>query len=282
MDLHLADKVVWITGASGGIGRALARVFADEGARLALHGHSGSVALETWVAEQDFAMRALCVQADVRDARALEANAAAIRERFGRLDACVVNAGVWPREDRGLHELDPERLRDTIEVDLVGALLTARAFLRELARSGPRDDGHGAALTFIGSTAGRFGERGHCDYAAAKAGLVGAMRSLKNEVVALDPCARVNVVEPGWTVTHMAREALEEPGTVERVVRTMPLQQLGRAEDVARAVAWLSSPVAAAHVSGQVLTVAGGMEGRMLWEDGDVDRAAVLDRLERE
>ena len=282
MDLCLADKVVWITGASGGIGRALAEAFAAEGARVALHGHRGFAELEAWTAQQDFAERALCVEADVRDAEALMANAAGIRARFGRVDACVVNAGMWPSEDLGLGRMSAERLRETIEVDLVGALLTARAFLHGLEEDGPRADGQGAALTFIGSTAGRFGERGHCDYAAAKAGLLGAMKSLKNEIVALDPFGRVNVVEPGWTVTHMARAALEEPGTVERVVRTMPLQQLGRAEDVARAVVFLTSPFASSHLSGQVLTVAGGMEGRMLWEDGDVDRAAVLERLERE
>ena len=151
-----------------------------------------------------------------------------------------------------------------------------------LRASGPRADGHGASVTFVGSTAGRFGERGHVDYAASKAGLVGAMSSLKNEIVQLDPYARVNVVEPGWTVTHMARAAIEEPGAVERVTRTMALRQLGRAKDIARLIAVLASPTASSHVSGQVITVAGGMEGRLLWNEDDVDRDAVLARLDRD
>jgi 3-oxoacyl-[acyl-carrier protein] reductase len=282
MDLALADKVVWITGASGGIGRALAQVFAAEGARLALHGHGGFDALDAWVAEQPWRERALLLRGDVRDAGAMEAAARAILERFGRIDSCAANAGKWPAEHRELHELDPERLRDTLEVNLLGALFTARAFLGALQRTGPRADGHGAALVFTGSTAGRFGERGHVDYAVAKAALHGAVKTLKNEIVRLDPYGRVNAVEPGWTVTHMARPALEQPGHVERVARTMALRQLARAVDIARCVAWLASPTAAAHVSGEILTVAGGMEGRLLWNEDEIDRAAILARLERE
>jgi 3-oxoacyl-[acyl-carrier protein] reductase len=172
-------------------------------------------------------------------------------------------------------------LRDTLEVNLLGALFTARAFLGTLARTGPRSDGHGAALLFTGSTAGRFGERGHVDYAVAKAALHGAVRTLKNEIVRLDPYGRVNAVDPGWTITHMARPALEQPGQVERVVRTMPLRQLGRAIDVARTVAWLASPTAAAHVSGEIIAVAGGMEGRLLWNEDELDRRAILERTAR-
>ncbi|MSR61983.1 MAG: SDR family oxidoreductase [Planctomycetes bacterium] len=281
MDLALKDKVVWITGASGGIGRALAQVFAAEGAQLALHGHGGFDALGVWVHEQPWGARALLVRADVRSADELSRCADEIRARYGRIDVCCANAGKWPSEPRDLHELTPERLQDTLQVNLLGALFTARAFLSALAATGPRADGHGAALIFTGSTAGRFGERGHVDYAVAKAALRGAVKTLKNEIVRLDPYGRVNAVEPGWTVTHMARPALAQPGTLERVVRTMALRQLARAEDVARTVAWLASPSAAAHVSGESVSVAGGMEGRLLWNADEVDRAAVLARLQR-
>ncbi len=280
MDLGLADKVVWITGASGGIGRALAQVFAEEGARLALHGERSVDALRAWTAEQPWRERALVVGADVRDPAALERCVRTIAARFGRIDVCAANAGRWPVEHRELRELDPARLRETLEVNLCGALFTARAFLALLASTGPRPDGHGAALVFTGSTAGRFGERGHVDYAAAKSALVGAVKTLKNEIVELDPRARVNLVEPGWTVTHQVRPALEQPGLIERATRTMALRQLARARDVARCVAWLASPTAAAHVTGEVVAVAGGMEGRILWDEAQVDRAAILARLE--
>ncbi|MEQ1893411.1 MAG: SDR family oxidoreductase [Planctomycetota bacterium] len=272
MDLGLRDKVVWITGASGGIGRALAETFA----------HSGFEALAAWLAEQPWRERALAQRADVRDAAALERCAAQIRAHFGRIDVCAANAGKWPSEHRELHELEPARLLDTLATNLHGALFTARAFLGVLRQSGPRADGHGAALVFTGSTAGRFGERGHVDYAVAKAALVGAVKTLKNEIVRLDPYGRVNLVEPGWTVTHMARPALAQPGVVERVTRTMALRQLARARDIARTVAFLASPTAASHISGETLTVAGGMEGRLLWDEHEVEHGRILGRLERD
>ena len=282
MDLQLTNQVVWITGASGGIGREVAALFAQEGARLALHGHANTASLREWVAAQPWADRAVVSQADLRDADALVHCAQAIAEKWGRIDVCVANAGMWPPGDVLLDEVPAERLRNTIEVNLLGALFTARAFFGVLRQTGPRDDGHGASLVFTGSTAGRFGEKCHVDYAAAKAGLVGVMRTLKNEIVELDPRGRVNLVEPGWTVTRMARPALDIPGTIDRVVRTMPLRQIGRARDVAHTIVHLSSPVAARHLSGQTITVAGGMEGRMLWKEDDVDEDAIRNALRGE
>ena len=278
MDLGLAGRSVLVTGASGGIGRALAETFAAEGASLVLHAGTRADELAAWAARQAFADRALVVAADVRDpdalARAVDAGVA----RFGRVDAAVANAGRWSPGDLRLDQAPVERLREGIEVNLLGSLWTARAFFAALARSGPRGDGSGAALVFIGSTAGRFGEAFHAEYAAAKAGLVGLMLSLKNEIVRLDPLGRVNVVEPGWTVTHMARPALDEPGVIARALATMPVRQLARATDIAKTCAFLCSPLAARHVSGQVLTVAGGMEGRLQWTPADVDEPAVRAR----
>lgn len=279
MELGLRDHVVLVTGASGGIGRAVARELAAEGALLALHGHRGWESMTDWLAREPWCERALPVRADVRSPEEVEAAFDEACDHFGRVDHCVANAGVWPPEDRPLHELDPKRAREVIEVNLMGAMWTARSFLRSLALHGPRADGAGASLVFTGSTAGLFGERGHADYAAAKAGIVGLMHSVKNEIVALDPYGRANVVQPGWTVTEMTRRNIQEPGVVERVVRTMPLRQLGRSVDVARLVAFLLSPLAARHLSGQVVTAAGGMEGRVRWEEHEVDAREVLARL---
>ena len=142
-----------------------------------------------------------------------------------------------------------------------------------------RDDGHGASLTFIGSTAGRFGEAMHSDYSTSKAGMYGLVRSLKNEVVKLDPFARVNMVEPGWTVTEMAREALDQPGKITGIAKTAALRQLARADDIARAVMMLSSPGASRHITGEVITVAGGMEGRTLWQPDEIDEEAIRKRV---
>ncbi len=279
VDLSLADKVVFVTGASGGIGRALCEAFAAEGAHLVLHGHRRLAELERWVEGQPWRERVLCVGADVGDPAAVEAAFESAAARFGRIDACVANAGVWPRESQLMHQASEQRIRGVLESNLLGAVWTARAFLAALARSGPREDGHGAALVLIGSTAGRFGERGHAEYSVSKAGLYGLLRTLKNEIVELDPYGRVNMIEPGWTVTHLVREELEHPGAIAAVTRTMPLRQLARAVDIARAALFLCSPSMSRHVSGEVLTVAGGMEGRALWEPAEIDEDAVRRRL---
>jgi 3-oxoacyl-[acyl-carrier protein] reductase len=280
MDLQLADKVVFVTGASGGIGRALAEAFAGEGARLALHGHRGFEKLETWIRDQGWHDRALALRADVTKPSEIGAAMEKARAHFGRVDVCVANAGAWTPEAKLIHQADEARIRANIDANLFGTLWTARAFLAALAQSGPRADGHGACLLMIGSTAGRFGEKGHAEYAVGKAGLYGLLRTLKNEIVELDPYARVNLIEPGWTVTHMARPALAEPGVVAKVVRTMSLRQLGRAVDVARCAVTLASPAASRHVTGETITVAGGMEGRALWETAQVDEDRIRRRLD--
>ncbi len=279
MDLGLTGKVVLITGASGGIGHALAEAFAAEGARLALTGNQNLGELERWVASGDV-RDALALRVDTTDPASVDAAFAAAVARFGRIDVVVANAGRWTPEYALLHEASVERIRDNVTTNLLGTMWTARAFLRTLAATGPRDDGQGASLALIGSTAGRFGEKGHAEYAASKAGMVGLVHSLKNEIVELDPFARVNLIEPGWTVTHMARPALREPGVIERVVKTMPLRQLGRAQDVARTALYLASPTMSRHVSGQTVTVAGGMEGRTLWNSDQIDEDAIRRRTE--
>lgn len=276
MHLGLKDKVVLVTGASGGIGSAMAEGFAAEGAQLVLHAGSKLAELE-----RSWGSRALVVQAEISDCAAVERMFAAALAKFGRVDCVIANAGRWTPEFALLHQASEARIRSNLETNLLGTLWTARAFLGALAETGPSADGHGASLVLIGSTAGRFGEKGHAEYAVGKAGLYGILRSIKNEIVALDPFGRVNLIEPGWTVTRMARPSLEQPGVIASVVRTMPLRQLARAEDIASAALFLSSPAAARHVSGQVITVAGGMEGRVQWETREVDEAAVRERLSR-
>lgn len=277
MDLLLRGKTVVVTGASGGIGRALAEAFDAEGARLVLMGNSAFDALEALAREKGWKDH-LLLKVDSTDPDAMMAACERAAAHFGRLDACVANAGRWTPEHALVHKASAQRIRDNIAVNLLGSMWTARGFFAALERSGARPDGHGASLVFIGSTAGRFGEKGHAEYAASKAAMHGLAMSLKNEIVELDPYGRVNLVEPGWTVTHMARAALDTPGVVSRVVRTMPLRQLARAVDVARVCVALSSPAVSRHVSGQTVTVAGGMEGRTLWDAEQVDEAAVRAR----
>jgi len=249
MNLGLAGKRALVTGASGGIGQAVARALAAEGADVLVHFHRNREAAAALAEEIGGSL----VQADLRD----EAEVDALFAAAGRLDACVANAGVWPSEDVPVAELPLERWRATLDANLTATFLTARGFARGLA-GGP------GALVLIASTAGRFGEAGHADYAAAKAAIgQGLALSLKNELAP----ARVNVVAPGWTVSPMTEGSLTD-AVVERVTATMALRKVARTEDIARAVAFLCSERAAGHITGEVVTVAGGMEGRLLRPPG--------------
>jgi 3-oxoacyl-[acyl-carrier protein] reductase len=187
-------------------------------------------------------------------------------EELGRVDALVVNAGIWIADEVPLHEMTLEQWRRTMEADLTGAFLSCRGFLRHLAKA-PRDD---ASVVLVASTAALFGEENHADYSAAKAAMAyGMTRSLKNEIVRLAPRGRVNCVCPGWVDTPMAAASMEDPTAVERVTATMSLRKIARPEDVARAIVFLTSPLLAGHLSGTIMPIAGGMEGRWLHQTKD-------------
>jgi 3-oxoacyl-[acyl-carrier protein] reductase len=250
VETGLQGKRVLITGASGGIGSACARAFATEGSELVLHYHLGRDRVEALQAE----VGGVALQADLTN----EEEADHLFVEAGTLDVCAAVAGAWPREDQPVWELPLERWEETLRANLTATFLTARGFLRGVA-----ENGHGS-LVMIASTAGLFGEAGHADYAAAKSSVAyGLLLSLKNEIVRVAPRARVNVVAPGWTYSPMTRGAIDDE-LVGRITRTMPLRKVATAEDVARQVVVLSSDEISGHVTGQIVTVAGGMEGRVL------------------
>jgi 3-oxoacyl-[acyl-carrier protein] reductase len=257
MDTGLEGKGVVVTGASGGIGAACARALTAEGARVLVHYHRGEERARAVAAE----IGAPTAQADLTDEAAVDALFDTARRELGSVDVCAAVAGAWPRDDVPVWDLPLRRWEETVAQNLTATFLTARAFLREVARTG-----HGS-LVLVGSTAGLVGEAGHADYAAAKSAILGGLLlSLKNEVVRVAPRARVNAVAPGWTETPMTR-GLVDPDAVRRVSRTMALRKVATPEDVAAQVVVLASDTLSGHVTGQVVTVAGGMEGRTVHDD---------------
>ena len=258
MQTGLEDKGVLVTGASGGIGAACARAFAAEGARVVVHYHRGEERARDLAAELGSAP---VFGADLTDEREVDRLFSESRTALGRIDVCAAVAGVWPSADVPVWQLPLERWEATLRENLTSTFLTARGFLREVERNGA------GSLVLVGSTAGLVGEAGHADYAAAKSAVLGGLLlSLKNEIVRVAPRGRVNAVAPGWTESPMTRGHVD-PESIRRVSRTMALRKVARPEDVARQVVVLASDELSGHVTGQIVVVAGGMEGRVLHDD---------------
>ncbi len=247
MNTDLSGKVVMVTGASGGIGSAIVRAMAGEGARVVLHARTGGDRA-TRLAKDIAPAESVVVVGDLRREADVRRVFKAALKKFGRIDVLVANAGSWEMRDVALKDMTLRQWRATQDSVLTSAFLSLREFLGCAARQG-----RGNAV-LIGSTAAIHGEAGHADYAAAKSAMAfGLTRTLKNEMA-----------ESVVVVGDLRREA------------TMALPKLGMPEDVANSVVFLASDRLAGHVTGQVMEVAGGMEGRWLWRPEEVDPELAL------
>ncbi|MBN2113039.1 MAG: SDR family oxidoreductase [Acidimicrobiia bacterium] len=253
MDTGLAGFGALVTGGAGGIGSVICRALAAEGCRVAVHYHTSRRAAEDLAA----GLGGVPLRADLRREEEADRLVAETVAALGRLDVCVAAAGIWPTADVPVWEMPLERWEETLAANLRVTFLTARAFLRHAATT------RAGSLVLVGSTAGLFGEAGHADYAAAKGAILsGLLLSLKNEAGRLG--VRVNAVAPGWTLTPMIGPKGLDEAKIARVTATMALKKIARPEDVAPHVVALASDVISGHVTGQVVVVAGGMEGRIV------------------
>lgn len=240
---RLDGKTALITGASGGIGAAIARALHGQGAAVVLSG-TRTETLETLAAE--LGERAFACPADLRDPTAPDALVTAAEQAAGALSILVNNAG-FTRDMLALR-MDDADWNSVLEVDLTAPFRLARAALRGMLRR------RAGRIINISSIVGAAGNAGQANYAAAKAGLIGLSKALAQEVASRS--VTVNVVAPGLIDTAMTA-ALSEQNKA-RALQAIPLGRIGQPMDVAAAVAYLASDEAG-WVTGATLHVNGGM-----------------------
>ena len=242
------NKVLLVTGASRGIGAAIARLAGARGYDVAVNYLKDEKAADTVVqAVRGAGRRAIAVQGDMAREADIDRMFAAIDKELGRLTHLVYNAGTTGGNSR-VEAVEAKTVRDTMELNVVGALLCAKAAILRMSK---KHGGQGGAMVMISSMAASLGSPGEYVWYAASKGAVDSMTIGLSKELAGDGI-RVNAVSPGIILTD-----IHPPGRVERITPTVPMQRAGTAEEVAETVLFLLSD-AASYTTGTNVRVAGG------------------------
>ncbi|KAF9890785.1 hypothetical protein FE257_005355 [Aspergillus nanangensis] len=275
--LGLEGLHVLVTGAAGGIGSSAVQQFLDQGCKVtALDLYPSPTPAELDASSHS---RLNTLQGDISDEQSIQTNVNLATKRFGPINILIANAGITDEShDYPIWDLPLDTWEKTYRVNVRGTFLTIKHFLQS-ARTSQQTLGRqldNLAIVVTGSETGKFGQEGHAEYASGKAGLqYGLVRSVKNEIVRLNKHARINAVAPGWVDTPMIEGRLDKPSEMwVEAQATVPLKKIAQPEDVARTMAFLASHRAAGHISGQCLSVDGGMEGRLLWKEDEVSSSS--------
>lgn len=241
----LRQQVAIVTGASRGIGRAVARVLAAEGASVVVNYASSSDAAQQVVtAITEAGGSALAVQADVSKPEQVDALVNQTLEKFGRVDVLVNNAGIT--RDTLLLRMKPEEWQAVIDLNLTGVFLCTRAVSKVMLKQ------RSGRIINIASVSGQMGNPGQANYSAAKAGVIGFTKTVAKELASRS--ITVNAVAPGFINTDMTSNVKSE-----EILKYIPLGRYGEPEEVAGMVRFLAADPAAAYITGQVFNVDGGM-----------------------
>jgi len=254
--LLLGQKAL-VTGASSGIGRAIALALAEAGADLLVNYSSGEDKAQRLVDEiHAKGASALAVRADVSDEEQVREMFARMRERYGTIDILVNNAGL--QQDAPFHEMTLAQWNRVINVNLTGQFLCSREAVREFMRRGVRPEVSCSAgkIICISSVHEVIPWAGHVNYAASKGGVMLMMKSIAQEVAPFR--IRVNSICPGAIRTPINMEAWDTPKAYNELMKLIPYKRIGEADEIGRAAVWIASDYAD-YVHGISLFVDGGM-----------------------
>ncbi|MBE9135824.1 3-oxoacyl-[acyl-carrier-protein] reductase [Nodosilinea sp. LEGE 07088] len=242
----LDGQVALVTGASRGIGRAIAIALAAAGAQVVVNYARSSTAADEVVATITQAGgTAIAMQADVSQADQVDGLISNTIEKFSRVDILVNNAGIT--RDTLLLRMKPEDWQAVIDLNLTGVFLCTRAVAKLMLKQ------RSGRVINIASVAGQMGNPGQANYSAAKAGVIGFTKTIAKEMASRG--VTVNAVAPGFIETDMTGEL---PNTAD-ILKFIPLGRFGQPEDIAGMVRFLAADPAAAYITGQVFNVDGGM-----------------------
>ena len=250
VELSLAGKVALVTGGSRGIGAETVRLFAQAGAQVVFNYRSASGAAEALVGECGGRSRCVALEQELsssEEGRALVGKAA---EAFGRLDALVVNHGVWPPHDAPIDQMADEQWHGTTGINLHSVFGLVQAAVGRM-----KQQGGGGHIVLVASTAAQRGEAFHADYAASKGALISLTKSLSSELAGEG--IAVNCVAPGWVATDMSAPALATEAGRAKIFGTIPMRRVGSVAEVAGPILFLCTPWAG-FISGEIVNVNGG------------------------
>jgi 3-oxoacyl-[acyl-carrier protein] reductase len=244
--LKLTGKVALVTGAAQGIGRAIALLLAQNGADIVISDVNLEKAEETSKEIEGTGQRVMAIRGDVSNVEEVEQMVQAILNRFGHIDILVNNAGI--ARDKLILRMTEEDWDAVLGVNLKGTFNCTKAVVRHMSKQ------RSGKIISIASVVGEMGNAGQANYSASKAGVIGFTKTIAREFAQRG--INVNAIAPGYIETAMT-DALSEKAK-EELKRLIPLDRLGRPEDVAEAVLFLVSE-SASYITGQVLNVNGGI-----------------------
>ena len=250
VELSLAGKVALVTGGSRGIGAETVRLFVQAGAQVVFNYRSARGAAEALVGECGGRLRCVALEQELSSAEEGRTLVGRAVEAFGRLDALVVNHGVWPPHDAPIDRMADEQWCGTMGINLHSVFGLVQAAVGRM-----KQQGGGGHIVLVASTAAQRGEAFHADYAASKGALISLTKSLSSELAGEG--IAVNCVAPGWVATDMSAPALATEAGRAKIFSTIPMGRVGSVAEVAGPILFLCTPWAG-FISGEIVNVNGG------------------------